>query len=736
MEQIDLNRVDSPPKTPASMGYDEANRTYIIENELPVTLQDSFHHIGTTHGNPNVRFDQRPFLYRPRPIYPLSLSMANTCQPYGLSVNDENVMSGAALLNCLQSPQFDRSSIGVGSSTAAEFRTNSQVGTAFATGVVPNAHHFSHVHRPQFPRNVSFEGNPPFLYESPDCGYSVVGGNGMMSAVRSDKAPVVYQSDDHGESFICDNVMTTTVQPDDLYTDDGIAPEFLTNSQIAMATCTNLNSNGLTFNANHGPQIHKNFLSIGGNRPVLDKGHNHSDSVAGNNFMIRAGQSGNLSPEQIDGTFLSIKPGGSTGFQPSDQAGGISFNIARDVATQSDIFHRAQADDKLLSLGHNGGNDTWSTNDGSVFNADINSSPFNIFQTPSSIMQHNFPLQYGKNLKLGGCADARCANTDPYGGFHGYSAIKSRPASSTQAGLLNMDPALLSRVAPISGTSVRTNGLGSMQLHQGYGNSVEGCSSEFTDHRLVGDQRYVTGQYQSGQPMTTNKISIIQAANAVHGLADTRRMQPANIGQPLTADKGSVAQDGRGIYGLADKRRRMQIQPDNRGISSLSYQGKLGPSQGNQFAQSAKDVGVAVTSVKPIFAAERSALAQIPKSVTRLPAKRGRIQLTTAAHQILHRKSKPGPSIGPYVPSSNQTMPVYHIRRKDPVEPHHSEKCAICKRDLIFSPTGPLSVPSVRPEVAVLPCRHTFHDECLQRITPKEQAEDPPCIPCAIGGDG
>ncbi|KAJ4952635.1 hypothetical protein NE237_029467 [Protea cynaroides] len=733
MEKFDLNCVDSPPKTPVSMGNDEANRTYITENELPVTLQDSFHHIGITPGNTNVRCDQRPFLYRPQPIYPLSLSMTNSCQPYGLGVNDNNVMNGTALYN---SPQVDRSSIGLGSSTATEFRTSSQVGTALATGV-PNTLHINHVPRPQFPRNISFGGNTPFLYQSPDCGYSMVGGNGMMSSVRSDNAPIVYQAHGHGDSFICDNGMRNAVQLDNLYIDDGIATEFWTNSQVAMENCSNLSSNALTFNGSRGPQIRQNFLSIGGNTPSLDERHNHRDSVTGNKYMARVGQFNNLCPEQIDGSFLSIKPGGSTGFQFNDQAGGISNNIARDVATQSDIFHRAQADDNLLSLGHNVGNFNWSTNDDSVFNADTNSSPFNIFQTPSSIMQHNFPMQYGNTLNFGGNVDARCANTDPYGGFHGYSSMTSRPTSSTQAGSLNKDQALLSRVPLMSGTSARTNRLGPMHLHQGYGNSVEGCSSESTDHRLVGVQRHISGQYQSGQPMTTKKVSIFQAANAVHGLADMRRMQPASIGQPLTAEKGSVAQDGKGIPDLADKRRRIQIQPDNRDISSLSHQGIPGPYQGNQLALSAKDVGVAVSSVKSISAAESRAVAQTSKSLNRLSAaKKDRFQLPTAAHQVLHRKNKSGPSIRSSAPL-NQITPVYHIRRKDPAESHHSvgENCALCKRDLIFSPTGPLSIPSVRPEVAVLPCGHTFHDECLQRITPKELAEDPPCIPCAIGAN-
>ena len=61
------------------------------------------------------------------------------------------------------------------------------------------------------------------------------------------------------------------------------------------------------------------------------------------------------------------------------------------------------------------------------------------------------------------------------------------------------------------------------------------------------------------------------------------------------------------------------------------------------------------------------------------------------------------------------------------------EKCLLCKRDLSFTPNGPVFQPTISPNVAVLPCGHTFHDHCLQLITPAEQANNPPCIPCAIG---
>ncbi|BBG99242.1 RING/U-box superfamily protein [Prunus dulcis] len=67
-----------------------------------------------------------------------------------------------------------------------------------------------------------------------------------------------------------------------------------------------------------------------------------------------------------------------------------------------------------------------------------------------------------------------------------------------------------------------------------------------------------------------------------------------------------------------------------------------------------------------------------------------------------------------------QTQPIGH-------------KCLICKRDLSFTPEGPVFVPAIRPVVAVLPCGHTFHDHCLRLITPEEEVKNPPCIPCAIG---
>lgn len=72
------------------------------------------------------------------------------------------------------------------------------------------------------------------------------------------------------------------------------------------------------------------------------------------------------------------------------------------------------------------------------------------------------------------------------------------------------------------------------------------------------------------------------------------------------------------------------------------------------------------------------------------------------------------------------------IKFKDQTPEPIGYKCFLCKRDLSYEPEGPISQPRVSPPVAVLPCGHTFHDYCLERITPHDQSKDPPCIPCAL----
>ncbi|KAK9069837.1 hypothetical protein SSX86_010233 [Deinandra increscens subsp. villosa] len=99
------------------------------------------------------------------------------------------------------------------------------------------------------------------------------------------------------------------------------------------------------------------------------------------------------------------------------------------------------------------------------------------------------------------------------------------------------------------------------------------------------------------------------------------------------------------------------------------------------------------------------------------------------------------PPVIPCIPNVKRRVPVgsaparSHITWKDPdaTSKLSGYKCLLCKRDLALTSEGPVFQPSVPPPVAVLRCGHTFHDQCLQNITPGDQANDPPCIPCAIG---
>ncbi|PWA48592.1 Zinc finger, RING/FYVE/PHD-type [Artemisia annua] len=97
------------------------------------------------------------------------------------------------------------------------------------------------------------------------------------------------------------------------------------------------------------------------------------------------------------------------------------------------------------------------------------------------------------------------------------------------------------------------------------------------------------------------------------------------------------------------------------------------------------------------------------------------------------RSSKPGASsIRPRAPPATAAG-VVHIKALNTTPKLSGYKCLLCKRDLALTSEGAVFQPSVPPPVAVLPCGHTFHDQCLENITPKDQAKDPPCIPCAIG---
>ncbi|XP_056167812.1 uncharacterized protein LOC115681766 isoform X2 [Syzygium oleosum] len=100
--------------------------------------------------------------------------------------------------------------------------------------------------------------------------------------------------------------------------------------------------------------------------------------------------------------------------------------------------------------------------------------------------------------------------------------------------------------------------------------------------------------------------------------------------------------------------------------------------------------------------------------------------------RIVPQAARPPPG------NANPSALSAHIRLE--VEDEASQlighNCLLCNRDLRYVPgSGPISIPSRPPTISVLPCGHTFHESCLDWITPQDQAKDPPCVTCIFGED-
>ncbi|KAG8379650.1 hypothetical protein BUALT_Bualt07G0111100 [Buddleja alternifolia] len=130
--------------------------------------------------------------------------------------------------------------------------------------------------------------------------------------------------------------------------------------------------------------------------------------------------------------------------------------------------------------------------------------------------------------------------------------------------------------------------------------------------------------------------------------------------------------------------------------------------------------------------------------VSRPYLKRQATENPPIARPVHHRKIFPhhsvphqGRNIPPTpIPETTHIPPdPLHVKWQGFDEPPKptGHRCLLCKRDLSFTAEGPVYQPAIPPAVAVLPCGHTFHDHCLERITPKGHSKYPPCIPCAIG---
>ncbi|GER44062.1 2-isopropylmalate synthase [Striga asiatica] len=112
------------------------------------------------------------------------------------------------------------------------------------------------------------------------------------------------------------------------------------------------------------------------------------------------------------------------------------------------------------------------------------------------------------------------------------------------------------------------------------------------------------------------------------------------------------------------------------------------------------------------------------------------IRTPTVIDKLATSKRPSSPTRAP-ITAINRIPPEahFHIRWEgcdEPLEPS-GHKCFLCKRDISFTADGQMYQPLIPPAAAVLPCGHTFHDGCLQKITTQGCSKYPPCIPCALG---
>ncbi|XP_019055279.1 PREDICTED: uncharacterized protein LOC104609193 isoform X2 [Nelumbo nucifera] len=564
-----------------------------------------------------------------------------------------------------------------------------------------------------------------------------------------------------------------------LHTRGNITGELQSSSQVSPADGTQLGFCAPLFNEFHWQQIHGNFVHHGVSTS------DHRDSMIGNNIMTNVVRPDiPHSSEKLDGSFLKLGLGVDTmdAFQSSSnvQGRGISNHDGVDTGTHTNIPYVPQASENLSNLSHNMGGWTWSNNDSNVINSSNSSSPFNMSQTPQGNMQYFLAMPNDSILRVGHNSDARYANIDPYSGFHGYSGIATRSCSSIQVDLPNNEQACPSRVVPRPPSVIPRPYESPVQCLHSYPNNFNKAPAEsymvssaaiesrpasstpagFMDNRQGWPFRVMPRPTTSIQrPSGSYPFQLHQGYHNISFPLESSTVTPAvgtvkhkamhdQPGQSLKFIDSGIVQYDKGLHGPADKRRRVQPPKDDQ------TQGR------QQIVQSANNLlAPALNSVRSTSLAERRAVTQaisrnppLPQvkpipvpdiskllRTTNIPrgrrGRKGNSQPTATTPPITSKRFTPQSSTAPSL-SVRQTDPVHHIKWKGFVEEspqRKKEKCGLCKMNIEPVPIGSWSQTSSHQKPAVLPCRHTFHADCLELITTKEQSKDPPCISCALG---
>ncbi|XAR50447.1 hypothetical protein NMG60_11004780 [Bertholletia excelsa] len=474
------------------------------------------------------------------------------------------------------------------------------------------------------------------------------------------------------------------------------------------------------------PEISRNFLPVSGN--------------AGQGYeMTRQGgkaDASNFHGPHIDGSFLSLGIGGETDtiYKSDLRTNETISELDRAVSSRINASHVQQGARKFMCPGQNlvGGFSGFPNNQGGFSSLEHNvrgttplssnfgivhssntgahSRLFNTFQTQAD-MQHNIPNSINRHQGFVGNRGSGCVHLDPPKGCSVGETTSLGPFQVNSAQLSTSGQAWASGFTLDSVKSTHTTTQPTFnQRNKQFMETASNISSESSvGSSFIGNRGNSIRQGHSGQ-LFSSKDHVVQIVDPGAQLPKWRHFQPP--GQP-----------------------RM-FATDLQGPSFMT-----GCSQEGQPAQFSKDLlGTTSAMGQAISTTKGFDLPQTPNVSSRPYLKRGAIQPPAAAPQFQRRKLMLKPPVRPTKPSSRR-MPVHssiqYIKRQgsDGFAQPSGHKCMICKRDLAFTPEpeGPVSRQTMLPPVAVLPCGHTFHDLCLLLITPKDQAKNPPCIPCAMG---
>ncbi|KAF5193448.1 hypothetical protein FRX31_016963 [Thalictrum thalictroides] len=655
---------------------------------------------------------------------------------FAYGINNNNEIRFPGLYNNFQSPQMGRSSINIGSNTPQIMQQKSQARAASRASHVQNARSNSdnfmpfvtqsnNLQRLQVNRSSVRVGSKNACAIQQNCqGETGTGkSQGVTVDGNNDTSIPTLSNHSHGQP----------IRRSLISTEGGSISSMSVDSLGERRDDTNLQSNASLLNRHQSLLTDRNFINVEDDIHEVQKSQVGGKLMALNNVKTSEKQSVSaLCPEEIDNSLLNLGLGDSTpfGFQRNALGGGFSSDNGFPGTAQSYANPGPQTDANFLSLGGNLGNQNRSNNAataGVTFNpclslggnmenqtslnngsrlisgtnGGVNLIPMTNPQAVRGNMYQYASRPFGRIVVPQGNGAGRFVAI-PYRGFQGHPSLGMRPLNNIPPGFhaneLATQPRLPLRPSP---RMMVPTGTRSANLQQAYLNSVLSTNSSMASP-LTSTAARAFRQDLSGHPISFENTTI-EAAKGTPALSDNHTQMQA---EQHTASK---------------RRRGKQVSADGK-QSVQPAKVRRGPSVGGKPVPVAGGVGVAQTYEGVLGQSIQSNHTQNVPAITRAPRGRKALQ----------------PSINPSPASGNQTKTVYHLKCEGNIDPtvvskSIGEKCHICKRDLSYTSEGPVTQPTIPPPVAVLHCGHTFHDECLQRITPEDQLKDPPCIPCALG---